>query len=94
MKLEELSFLLCEKRMTNSEPYLEFESKRRSTVVPNGEVFLEPRPGGRLQNTADSLPTARLRPTQHSIRPHCWLDDKSELVLNCYLTLHIHRTHK
>jgi hypothetical protein len=94
MKLEELSVRSCGKVMANSEPYLVSESKLRSTGLPNGEVFLEPRPGSRLQNTADYLPTARLRPTQHNIRPRCWLDDKSELGSNCYLTLHIQQTHK
>jgi len=93
-KLEELSVLRCGKVIANSEPNLVSESKSRSTGIPNGEVFLEPRHGSRLQNTVDCLPTARLWPTQHNIRPRCWLDDKSELGLNCYLTLHIHQTHK
>jgi len=94
VKLEEISVLRCGKVMANSEPYFLSERKSRSMGVPNGEVFLEPRPGSRLQRTADYLPTARLRPTQHNIRSRCWLDDKSELGLNCYLTLHIHQTHK
>jgi len=94
MKLEELSVLRFGKVTANSEPYLVSESRSRSTGVPNAEVFLETRHGSRLQNTVDYLRTARLRPTQHNIRPRCWLDDKSELGLNCYLTLHIHQTHK
>jgi hypothetical protein len=90
MKLEELFVLRNGKVIANSEPYLVSES----TGIPNGEVFLEPRHSSRLQNTVDYLPTARFRPTQHNIRPRCWLNDKSELGLNCYLTLRIHQTHK